>query len=316
MERTMSTSTPNSDITIPPIPQSCNVDELPPPRIWTVFVAFAAALLGAIVMQIVAVAGFLIWEVARGTDLQTAAQTLQTRITEPRFFLILLALGQLAIASVAVVAGSCSRQPTRVRLGLVRASVPLWGYPVIAVSALVPFRCGLWCAHLLEEHLPADQSAVQAFNQMTWDIAVPWILLIALAPAFSEELLFRGFMQRRLLERWSPLSAILVTSILFTLMHITPILMVAVFPLGLWFGILAWRTGSVWPGIVCHAFINGSWNIFQISLRLAPLPEPSLPEVLLTLGPVAVACFGLTINWIARSQSSKVSVPAVSDSDS
>ena len=36
------------------------------------------------------------------------------------------------------------------------------------------------------------------------------------------------------------------------------------FPLGIWLGVLAWRTGSIWPSIVCHAAINSGWNALQI----------------------------------------------------
>ena len=46
--------------------------------------------------------------------------------------------------------------------------------------------------------------------------------LIALVPGFCEEVFFRGYMQRRLLQAWSPWSAILVTSLLFGVLHLNP----------------------------------------------------------------------------------------------
>jgi membrane protease YdiL (CAAX protease family) len=279
------------------------------PRLWTVFAAFAAALGAAFGIQVVAVLGLLIWDVAQGANLQTAAQDLRSRVSELKVLFFLAALGQLAIGAVALGAAWCSRQPMRLRLGLVRAALPAWGYPVVALGALVPFGMGLGLAWLFQDYLAADQSAAEVFSQMNWGVAVPWVLFIALALAFNEELLFRGFMQRRLLERWWPGAAILVSSILFALMHIMPLTIVAVFPLGAWFGILAWRTGSVWPGIVCHAFINGSWNIYQISLRLIPLPEPSLAEVLIAIGPVGLACFGFTVYWMVRARTQDAHAP-------
>jgi membrane protease YdiL (CAAX protease family) len=61
------------------------------------------------------------------------------------------------------------------------------------------------------------------YERMTPVVAVPFVLFIAAFPGFNEELLFRGYIQRRLLARWSPWLAISVTSALFALMHVMPL---------------------------------------------------------------------------------------------
>ena len=117
----------------------------------------------------------------------------------------------------------------------------------------------------------------QMYENVTWGGGIVLVLFIALAPAFTEELFFRGYMQRRLLARWSPAVAIPVVAILFAAFHGTPVWAITVLPLGFWFGILAWRTGSLWPGILCHGFINGSLNAWRVGAQLDVWPGELSP---------------------------------------
>ena len=80
-------------------------------------------------------------------------------------------------------------------------------------------------------------------------------------------------------------------------MHIDPRQMAYVFPVGLWLGVVAWRTGSVWPGILCHAFLNGAWNVFQISSILTGLPEKQTMFIALCGAGLAFGCFCISV-WI------------------
>jgi membrane protease YdiL (CAAX protease family) len=147
------------------------------------------------------------------------------------------------------------------------------------------------------------------YRQMTWEAAVPFLLFIAVVPAFMEELLFRGYIQGRLLQRWPAWVAILVTSVLFALMHVAPHAVAAAFPLGLWLGVLAWRTGSVWPGIVCHAFVNGAWNVWQVGRSLTGLEENPPAPVLVGLGVVGLVCFVLSCRLLLRPERAPLPAP-------
>ncbi|MCA9238851.1 MAG: CPBP family intramembrane metalloprotease, partial [Planctomycetales bacterium] len=100
-----------------------------------------------------------------------------------------------------------------------------------------------------------------------------FVLLIALSPGFVEELLFRGYIQGRLLQRWRPAWAIGVTSVLFGLVHVAPHTVVLATVLGVWLGIVAWRTGSIVPTIVCHAFVNGSVNAWRLIVKFSGMSE-------------------------------------------
>lgn len=96
----------------------------------------------------------------------------------------------------------------------------------------------------------------------TW--AVPFILLIGLLPGIAEEILFRGYLQRRFIDRWGPAQGIAVTSIIFGLFHVTPHGIALATIIGVWLGMLAYQIGSILPGIFCHAAINSGWNIGQV----------------------------------------------------
>jgi len=80
--------------------------------------------------------------------------------------------------------------------------------------------------------------------------------MVAVVPGLIEELMFRGYVQTRLAERWHPLLAITVTALMFSVIHLDPIHMLGVVPLGLWLGAVAWRADSVIPAMLCHAANN------------------------------------------------------------
>jgi len=87
-----------------------------------------------------------------------------------------------------------------------------------------------------------------------------WLLLgVCVAAPVLEEMWMRGFLYGGLAaSSVGPLGAILLTTVLFTLMHTHyewPFLL-TVLALGLYLGIVRWRTGSTVLAILCHATAN------------------------------------------------------------
>jgi membrane protease YdiL (CAAX protease family) len=282
------------------------------PRVWTVFVVYLVALVSAVGVQTVIGVALAVWLLATGTALQKLADELTALVTTPAAFLLLLLLPtQVAVGLAAIIPARLSSEPTFLRLRLVKPRMPAWGYPTVAVASFLPTAVGLALAYALAQVIPPDPTVAALYRQMTWATAVPFVLFIALSPGFMEELLFRGYIQSRLLQRWSAWLAILVTSALFALMHVAPHAVVFAFPLGLWLGVLAWRTGSVWPGMVCHAFVNGAWNVWQVGRKLAGYEESPPVPVLVGLGVVVLGCFlvscGLLI-WPCRPATTETGV--------
>lgn len=86
----------------------------------------------------------------------------------------------------------------------------------------------------------------------TWDI-----FYICLMGPFVEELLFRGIIMNRLLEKnIKPNFAISITAILFALFHLNPAQMIGALIVGLFVGYLAYKTNCIYYSILTHCVYN------------------------------------------------------------
>lgn len=242
-------------------------DASPParrPRIWPVFVVPLLGVSLAVFLQIAVAAVFTAALLASGVDSSQLGDRIMEWITSSAGFLAMLACGQIGFAAPTLLAAKLSPAPMRRRLGLVPLHNPVRISCVTALGSLLPLAIGIGLVHLVLQFKPGDETFENFFDQLTPWWGVVFVVTIALAPGFFEEMLFRGYIQRRLLERWRPDWAIGVATLLFTLAHITPHAMAVALPLGAWFGYIAWRTGSIVPTIVCHAFVNGGLNAWRL----------------------------------------------------
>ncbi|MEF9952291.1 MAG: type II CAAX endopeptidase family protein [Clostridium sp.] len=81
------------------------------------------------------------------------------------------------------------------------------------------------------------------------------ILITAVTPAIFEEILFRGFMLGILLKLIDPKAAIIITSILFGLSHMHPIVIISATLSGLVMGYMFHKSKSIIVPVIIH-FIN------------------------------------------------------------
>lgn len=109
--------------------------------------------------------------------------------------------------------------------------------------------------------LPPPDSLNKALEKilMLDDPSTPlWLIWLAVAatPAVCEELVFRGLILSgfRGFGMWP---AILTSSLLFALAHASIYRLLPTFLLGIAFGYLAWRSGSIVPGMIAHGVNNG-----------------------------------------------------------
>ena len=93
-------------------------------------------------------------------------------------------------------------------------------------------------------------------------IGTAWIIIImgSIVAGICEETGFRGYMQVPLERKWGPSAAIIVTSIIFMLIHLSHSWAVPILP-HIFFastilGILAYRSGSLIPGIIGHSVLD------------------------------------------------------------
>ena len=166
---------------------------------------------------------------------------------------VLMLPGQIAFGLVTVVASLLSREPFQERLGLGRGHWSPWCWPLFLFGTpIVAVITSLLLNNLLSgpsEHLEQLDKLVEHHTQTS---VLMLLCVISLTPGIVEELLFRGFVQRRLLARLPVAPAILITSAFFAAAHLDPMHAMGVAPLGIWLGVIAWRANSIWPSILGH----------------------------------------------------------------
>jgi len=99
------------------------------------------------------------------------------------------------------------------------------------------------------------------------------IIMISLVAGICEEIGFRGYMQVPLEKKYGPIWAIVIVSIVFVLVHLHqawsgPII-VHIFLISALFGMLAYYSGSLIPGIVAHF----TMDIFNFSFWWSDLGQ-------------------------------------------
>lgn len=105
------------------------------------------------------------------------------------------------------------------------------------------------------------------------------ILMIAIIPAFGEEFLFRGVIQR-IFKDWTKNIhwAIFITAFLFSAMHLQFYGFIPRFIMGLFFGyIFAW-SGSIWLPIAAH-FINNCFAVLFSYLMHLNMVEKNIDTI-------------------------------------
>ncbi len=121
------------------------------------------------------------------------------------------------------------------------------------------------------------------------------VLVLALLGGTAEELFFRGLLQPALVGWLGKWGGIIATSALFGLIHYDRIQSPAAMLMGLYFGWLAERSGSIRPGIAAHVVNNGLAVTLPVLTRM-PWSD-GIYVVELLLGPLIAAA---AIAWLHR----------------
>lgn len=110
---------------------------------------------------------------------------------------------------------------------------------------------------------PVPKSFVESMNNLIIMDEIPFwknLLIIAALPGLCEEFLFRGYILRSLrsMGKWP---AILITGVLFGILHMSPFRIVPTALLGIWMGYLAWESGSLLLPMFAH-MLNNALSLF------------------------------------------------------
>jgi membrane protease YdiL (CAAX protease family) len=214
--------------------------------------------------------------------------------------LILVVTPQLVLVIPSIVAAILSPEPTRKRLGLVRGHWPIWAWLAAAVATpLVGLVSGLVVGVFMDESETLRQMSDIFRDHGQAGFLLPLSLMIGATPAFCEELLFRGYVQTRLVRSFGPAAGIIVASLAFAAFHMDFVHVVAVFPLGLFLGVIAWRSGSIFPAMLGH-FINNVISV--VAVVMAPEGQTdvlSMPAAAVSLLVIGLGVLGMVAVAVA-----------------
>ena len=101
------------------------------------------------------------------------------------------------------------------------------------------------------------------FPELTGGLIVPAFMVIAILPAFFEELMFRGLLLNCCQNGMGSIRTIFVTGFCFSLFHASPEQTVYQFIAGCAFAFLAVRSGSILPSMLMHFINNALLVIFN-----------------------------------------------------
>ena len=185
----------------------------------------------------------------RGADLAQGAQAVAERLLDGLSALTLLSC--LIIAAVLLLWFLLRRKPLSEAAGLRHCSgwtVGFCAFGAVGLYVLVSLVLALLPESWMEEY-------GKAMRLSTETGLIPALAVVAGAPV-AEELVFRGVIQSRL-ERAMPVwIAIVLQAVLFGFIHGTPVQIGYAFLMGLLFGYIRYRTGSILPTIAAHAAFN------------------------------------------------------------
>lgn len=121
----------------------------------------------------------------------------------------------------------------------------LWGFVLVLITGIV-----------IEPVLNLfPESFLDLLNQMGANGGWSVLMLAILAPVM-EEVLFRGILLESVREKYSSGRAIVVSALMFGVIHVIPQQVVNAFVIGLILGFIYVRTDSLWPVIIIHALNN------------------------------------------------------------
>ena len=150
----------------------------------------------------------------------------------------------------------------------VRLKPMVWRWSICAALLFVIIVQSSFVITFRLTEFPAEKFTADYKILDTMPLWVAWVVLTAgsIIAGICEETGFRGYMQAPLEKKYGPFAAILITSVMFTIVHIShswalPILP-HIFFASILLGMLAWKTNSIIPGIIGHSILD----IFDYSI--------------------------------------------------
>ena len=173
---------------------------------------------------------------------------------------------------------------------------------------------------MLVEWPPEVAAQYDTFFKLPLLTAIPLLIMGALATGVVEESAYRGYMQYPVEQRHGPMAGIIFAALIFTLSHPLP---TAVLPIFLFFslgwGILAFVSNSLYPGILFHTLVDAGffiWALFHQEIMSSILGMNVLKEggapffwIILALCLVFTTIAGILLFHLYQRKRMEIKVP-------
>jgi len=143
--------------------------------------------------------------------------------------------------------------------------------PLVLLIVFGSTACMALCVHMFATYL--NNSLFDRTQQIYYDFykdspypLLLCILSIGVVPAIFEEIAFRGILFSELLFVTNKNAVILITSILFTLLHFSVISIIWLFPFALAMGYLRAKYNTILYGVLAHFTYNTSIVVIEMLL--------------------------------------------------
>ncbi len=126
------------------------------------------------------------------------------------------------------------------------------------------------------------------------------LFVMAFFPAIFEEIFFRGAMQN-IFVRWlkNPWVAILITSIIFSLIHSSIYLFLSRLALGYALGLMYYYTKNIWTNIIIH-FINNGFILTLMYVQRNAIKKTAVEAMEQQLHWVFALCACVVLVWLFK----------------
>lgn len=219
---------------------------------------------------IVSLATFAIWTMMTGEPFPLKSED----IFQPKYYKVNLVLQAVStfllfFVPVHVFAAICYRHPLKylgfnsrfnykqvlLMTGILILTFPLSG-ALAELNKMIPIS-EYWAAKFKAWELAREAQEAALININSFSRFIISLFIIALLPAIFEEAFFRGGMQN-LFTRWfkGPWAAIILTSFIFSIIHLSFYGFLVRFALGVVLGFIFYYGKSVWLNILFHFLFN------------------------------------------------------------
>lgn len=103
-----------------------------------------------------------------------------------------------------------------------------------------------------------SETANDLIDRADGGLIVVLFLLVVIGAPVVEEVVYRGLLQRPLLDRLPAVPVVLGVAALFAVIHFRPVEYPGLFVAGLVFGVCAWRAGRIGMAVAAHVAFNAT----------------------------------------------------------